>query len=152
MDNLKQSYLVEVIWIFFSTKVRLATMTHLHIWYGNCCSHYRFCLIFLKKLIDLEVKQLWCKFQAHCLTLTPGREWNVKHFLCHGGKLRATMTHPLATKTHIWKTLKTVRPPWHNRQKIFTQKDFVLLTEMWLFLFCFNFHSLWSSIENNTLF
>ncbi len=112
-------------------KERVATMTHFCT-FGTVTPVLiiGFGWLFFKS-IDLEVKQIWCKFQAHCLTLTLEREWNVKtFFVCHCAKSQATMTHPLTTMTHIWKALKTVRLLWHNWQKIFKQKDCVLLTDV----------------------
>ncbi len=60
-------------------RVRVATMTHFCTFGTVTPVPIIGCGWFLKS-IDLEVKQLWCKFQAHCLTLTLEWERNMKTF------------------------------------------------------------------------
>ncbi len=54
----------------YVSKVRVATMTHFCT-FGTVTPVLivNFDCVFLKS-INLDVKQLWCKFQAHCLTPT----------------------------------------------------------------------------------
>ncbi len=91
---------------YFSYMVKVATMTHFCTF--GTVTHVLVIGFGRFFLIDrFRSQAALVQVSSTLLTLTTlGREWNVKtFFVYHGGKSRATMTHPLATMTHIWKAM-----------------------------------------------
>ncbi len=149
---------VKETWLTNWEKSRLGLRWRLPPWHTfanlilNSCSNYRFWLTIFKS-IHLEVKQLWCKFQAHCLTLTRRMRVKCENIFCVS--LWQITSHKGTPPCHNDTPLKSIEKSeatMTQATKHFHAKDSVRLAEMHLWWFYFDFCSLWSSIRNNTLF